>query len=54
MTEKPDIPASPADLVEAPNTGVLTTVGADGQPQSTPGSERVTVIFTPVRVVTNG
>jgi len=35
MTEKIDIPASHADLLEAPNTAVLTTVGADGQPQST-------------------
>ncbi len=29
------IPATHADLVENPNTAVLTTVGADGQPQST-------------------
>lgn len=35
MTEKLDIPASHADLLQAPNTAVLTTVGADGQPQST-------------------
>jgi PPOX class probable F420-dependent enzyme len=30
-----DIPASHKDLLDAPNTAVLTTVGADGQPQST-------------------
>ncbi len=30
-----DIPATHADLLDAPNTAVLTTVGADGQPQST-------------------
>lgn len=35
MTSKTDIPPSHADLVDAPNTPVLTTVGADGQPQST-------------------
>ena len=35
MTSKTDIPASHADLIDAPNTAVLTTVGADGQPQST-------------------
>ena len=35
MTTKTDIPASHADLLHAPNTAVLTTVGADGQPQST-------------------
>jgi PPOX class probable F420-dependent enzyme len=35
MTEKLDIPTNYADLLEAPNTAVLTTVGADGQPQST-------------------
>lgn len=35
MTSKTDIPPSHADLVDAPNTAVLTTVGADGQPQST-------------------
>ena len=29
------IPAAHADLVDSPNTAVLTTVGADGQPQST-------------------
>lgn len=30
-----DIPASHADLLDAPNTAVLTTVAADGQPQAT-------------------
>jgi PPOX class probable F420-dependent enzyme len=35
MTDRLDIPASHADLLEAPNTAVLTTVGVDGQPQST-------------------
>jgi PPOX class probable F420-dependent enzyme len=30
-----DIPATHADLLDAPNIAVLTTVGADGQPQST-------------------
>lgn len=35
MTTKIDVPDSHADLLEAPNTAVLTTVGADGQPQST-------------------
>ena len=35
MTVKLDIPASHADLVNGPYTAVLTTVGADGQPQST-------------------
>jgi PPOX class probable F420-dependent enzyme len=30
-----EIPDSHADLLDAPNTAVLTTVGADGQPQST-------------------
>src|SRR5438067_8900811 len=29
------LPATHADLLDAPNTAVLTTVGADGQPQST-------------------
>jgi len=32
---KLDIPANFADLLEAPGTAVLTTVGAGGQPQST-------------------
>jgi len=32
---KIDIPDTHADLLDAPNTAVLTTVGADGQPQST-------------------
>ncbi len=35
MTTKIDIPATHADLLDAPNAAVLTTVGADGQPQST-------------------
>ena len=35
MTTKPSIPTTHADLLEAPNTAVLTAVGADGQPQST-------------------
>ncbi len=30
-----DVPNTPVDLLEAPNTAVLTTIGADGQPQST-------------------
>jgi PPOX class probable F420-dependent enzyme len=32
---KIDVPDSHADLLDAPHTAVLTTVGADGQPQST-------------------
>jgi PPOX class probable F420-dependent enzyme len=35
MTTKLDIPDTHADLLAAPNTAVLTTVGADGLPQST-------------------
>lgn len=35
MTTKIEIPDTHADLVDAPNTAVLTTVGKDGQPQST-------------------
>ena len=35
MTTKIEIPDSHADLLDAPNTAVLTTVGADGLPQST-------------------
>ena len=35
MTTKIDIPHTHADLLDGPNTAVLTTVGADGQPQST-------------------
>ena len=35
MTVKLDIPATHADLLNGPYTAVLTTVGADGQPQST-------------------
>jgi PPOX class probable F420-dependent enzyme len=35
MTTNTTIPASHTDLAEGPNTAVLTTVGADGQPQST-------------------
>jgi PPOX class probable F420-dependent enzyme len=35
MTPKTAIPATHVDLLDAPNTAVLTTVGADGQPQST-------------------
>jgi PPOX class probable F420-dependent enzyme len=35
MDTKIDIPASHADLLDEPNTAVLTTVGADGLPQST-------------------
>jgi PPOX class probable F420-dependent enzyme len=34
MTSKTDIPATHTDLL-GPNTAVLTTVGADGLPQST-------------------
>lgn len=30
-----DIPATHAELLDAPHTAVLSTVGADGQPQST-------------------
>src|SRR3954453_6539861 len=35
MTTKIEIPGTHADLLDGPNTAVLTTVGADGQPQST-------------------
>ncbi len=35
MTERLEVPASHADLLDAALTAVLTTVGADGQPQST-------------------
>jgi PPOX class probable F420-dependent enzyme len=35
MTTKIDVPPSHTDLLEAPLTAVLTTVGAGGQPQST-------------------
>jgi PPOX class probable F420-dependent enzyme len=35
MDTKIDIPATHADLLDAPHTAVLSTVGADGQPQST-------------------
>jgi len=35
MTTNTTIPDSHADLLDGPNTAVLTTVGADGQPQST-------------------
>ena len=35
MTEKLSIPPNHADILDAPLTAVLTTVGADGQPQST-------------------
>src|SRR5437764_7957028 len=35
MTTNLEIPATHTDLVDGPNTAVLTTVGADGQPQST-------------------
>ena len=35
MTEKLSISSGHADILEAPLTAVLTTVGADGQPQST-------------------
>lgn len=35
MTTRTTIPDSHADLLDGPNTAVLTTVGADGQPQST-------------------
>jgi PPOX class probable F420-dependent enzyme len=35
MDTKIDIPATHADLLDEPNTAVLTTVGADGLPQST-------------------
>jgi PPOX class probable F420-dependent enzyme len=35
MTANTDIPDTHADLLTGPNTAVLTTVGADGQPQST-------------------
>src|SRR5215207_1623780 len=30
-----DVPDTHVDLLEAPNTAVLTTIGANGQPQST-------------------
>ena len=35
MTTNIEVPATHADLLDAPNTAVLTTVGAGGQPQST-------------------
>jgi PPOX class probable F420-dependent enzyme len=35
MTTKIDVPATHTDLLEGPHTAVLTTVGADGLPQST-------------------
>lgn len=35
MTTKIDVPDSLTDLLHGPNTAVLTTVGADGLPQST-------------------
>ena len=35
MTTTNAIPESHADLLDTPNTAVLTTVGTDGQPQST-------------------
>lgn len=35
MTTKVEVPDSLADLLNGPNTAVLTTVGADGLPQST-------------------
>lgn len=35
MTARIEVPESLADLLEGPNTAVLTTVGADGLPQST-------------------
>lgn len=35
MAKKIEVPATHADLFDAPHTAVLTTVGADGQPQST-------------------
>jgi PPOX class probable F420-dependent enzyme len=35
MTTKIDVPETHADLLANPNTAVLTTVGRDGQPQST-------------------
>lgn len=35
MITKIDIPDTHADLLDGPNTAVLTTVGTDGQPQST-------------------
>src|SRR5215212_9820247 len=35
MPTNNEVPDSHADLLDAPNTAVLTTVGADGQPQST-------------------
>jgi PPOX class probable F420-dependent enzyme len=35
MAEKVDVPESLSDLLSGPNTAVLTTVGADGLPQST-------------------
>lgn len=35
MTTNTTIPDSHADLLDGPNTAVLTTVGSDGQPQST-------------------
>src|SRR3954467_6824294 len=35
MTTSIKIPDTPTDLLAGPNTAVLTTVGSDGQPQST-------------------
>src|SRR3954468_1886133 len=35
MPTNNEVPDSHADLLDAPNTAVLTTVGPDGQPQST-------------------
>ena len=35
MTHKIEVPDSLTDLLDGPNTAVLTTVGADGLPQST-------------------
>ena len=35
MTAKLDVPDTHTDLLESPYTSVLTTVGADGLPQST-------------------
>lgn len=35
MPTKLDVPDTHVDLIEAANTAVLTTVGPDGQPQST-------------------
>lgn len=35
MTHRIEVPESLSDLLHGPNTAVLTTVGADGLPQST-------------------